>query len=110
MRRLDPASDDYVDLGRGLYLKANAPFRFLNHGCEPNCELVRDNPSMKGRSRTVPRVFVQAIRNIQPGVELRCDYGWPAESAVACKCGSPKCRGWIVAANQLHKLKGRARH
>ena len=104
--RLDPANDGYLDLGGGLALEAKPPFRFLNHGCTPNCEVVRDGPSAKGIGRPVPRLLIQAMRNIQPGVELRCDYGWPAESAIPCKCGSPKCRGWIVAANQLQDLNG----
>jgi SET domain-containing protein len=38
--------------------------RFINHSCDPNCEsLIEDR-----------RVFIEAIRTIQPGEELTYDY------------------------------------
>jgi len=38
--------------------------RFINHGCEPNCE----------SGIMAKRVFIDAIRTIQPGEELVYDY------------------------------------
>jgi hypothetical protein len=38
---VDPkyTSDYCMDLGEGCSLEPASPFRFLNHSCEPNCEL-----------------------------------------------------------------------
>ena len=67
---------------------------FINHSCEPNCEaVIEDN-----------RVFIEALRTIQPGEELLYDYqyerdGEPDESwdrLYACHCGTPSCRGTIL--------------
>jgi len=35
----DYSSDYCMELGEGRSLEPAAPFRYLNHGCEPNCEL-----------------------------------------------------------------------
>ena len=39
--------------------------RYINHSCAPNCESVQ----------TGRRVFIKAVKNIQPGEELTYDYG-----------------------------------
>jgi hypothetical protein len=70
------------------------PFRYLNHNCNPNAELVK----YKGKMTVV------AKRHIRSGQQITIDYGWNAENAIPCKCKSKKCRGWIVHANELHKL------
>lgn len=78
-----------IDAGRG----GNAA-RFINHSCEPNCEAVQEGD----------RIFIQAIRNIQPGVELTYDYALEREGRLpagwreryACRCGAPNCRGTIL--------------
>lgn len=65
--------------------------RFINHSCEPNCEAVTE-----GR-----RIWIYALREIQPGEELTYDYNLtddgedPAAQAreYACSCGSRTCRG-----------------
>jgi SET domain-containing protein len=58
---------------------------FLNHSCAPNCET----------EETRGRVWIKAIRTIEPGEELTYDYhlydGDPAESP--CYCGTKACRG-----------------
>ncbi len=69
--------------------------RFINHSCDPNCEAV----DVDGR------IFIEALRTIQPGEELTYDYHlerpgpYRAEWArrYACHCGSPKCRGTMLA-------------
>ena len=38
--------------------------RYINHGCDPNCESASQNK----------RIYVEAIRTIQPGEELAYDY------------------------------------
>src|SRR5690606_3240701 len=76
----DHGSSYAMDLGRTLTLEPRAPFRFLNHSCSPNCELFmyddQHDPSL------AQRMFLQAIRTIEPGDELTIDYAWPAETAI----------------------------
>ena len=82
-----------IDAGRG----GNSA-RYINHSCNPNCEAVDEDG----------RIFIEAIRNIQPGVELSYDYmltgpapRTKAERAkVACFCGAPNCRGIMTAARR----------
>lgn len=69
--------------------------RYINHACEPNCETV-----IKDR-----RVFIEALRTIQPGEELSYDYqiqrepGDPKDidEVFACRCGRPNCRGTMLS-------------
>jgi hypothetical protein len=70
--------------------------KFINHSCDPNCEPdIRDG-----------KIFITSIRDIAPGEELSYDYSFDfTEDNTPCKCGSPKCRGYIVAEDQLHLLK-----
>ena len=51
------------------------------------------------------RVFIKALRDIEPGEELNYDYGLvlegrhtrKAKKQFACRCGSRKCRGTMLA-------------
>ncbi len=68
--------------------------RFINHSCDPNCEAVEEDG----------RIYIEAIRNIQPGAELTYDYQLTgisprtkAERApFGCECGAPNCRGTML--------------
>ena len=68
--------------------------RFLNHACNPNCESVIEKR----------RVFIEAVRNIEPGEELTYDYQIQREDddppgieeVFACHCGFPQCRGTML--------------
>src|SRR5579883_2087632 len=68
--------------------------RFLNHSCNPNCESVIENR----------RVFIEAIRTIEPGEEMTYDYQIQREEddppgideVFACHCGFPQCRGTML--------------
>ncbi len=68
--------------------------RYMNHHCEPNCESVVEGD----------RVFIYAIRPIEPGDELTYDYHlcWTGEEeqaeldTYACRCGAPTCRGTML--------------
>lgn len=90
-------SDCCIYLEEDLSLEPIAPFRFLNHCCQPNCRLFY-SPSENGE---LPTIWIEAIEPITPGVELTIDYNWPADVAIPCQCGSPECRGWIVTEDQL---------
>jgi SET domain-containing protein len=68
--------------------------RWINHSCEPNCETDEKDG----------RIFVYALRAIEPGEELFYDYKIvPAERRTkqierefACYCGSDDCRGTML--------------
>ena len=93
-------SDDYcVDLEDAVMIPI-APFRYLNHCCEPNCELLLDQDEPN-------QLSVLTLRKIRPGEQLTIDYGWPAENAIACECGSTACRGWVTAEAELQRLSRR---
>ncbi|HTY49187.1 MAG TPA: SET domain-containing protein-lysine N-methyltransferase [Steroidobacteraceae bacterium] len=68
--------------------------RFINHSCNPNCESVIEDR----------RVFIDALRTIEPGEELGYDYQIgrdrddPAnvDEIYACRCGAAGCRGTML--------------
>jgi uncharacterized protein len=77
--------------------------RYINHGCDPNCESTAFDK----------RIFIEAIRTIQPGEELSYDYqiqrdGDDApniDEVYACRCGARNCRGSMLeAAKKPRKL------
>jgi len=80
--------------------------RFINHSCDPNCE-----STIKKK-----RVFIEAIRTIQPGEELNYDYaiGRDDDDAAnvdeifACRCGAANCRGSMLEPRKKPRKKGRA--
>jgi uncharacterized protein len=68
---------------------------YINHSCDPNAEAV-----IEGK-----RIFIYALRTIRPGEEIAYDYQYERtedhtaedEKFYKCRCGSPKCRGSILA-------------
>jgi uncharacterized protein len=77
--------------------------RFINHGCDPNCESASQNK----------RIYVEAIRTIQPGEELAYDYQIQrdpedppnVDEVFACRCGAEKCRGSMLVAPKKPRKK-----
>jgi uncharacterized protein len=79
--------------------------RFINHSCEPNCEAYVFDDKM----------YIYAMRDIIRGEELTFDYqlgpAFPGKRRkvnpddYACKCGSPNCRGTMLAVKRLKKKK-----
>ncbi|KAG5325554.1 ASH1 methyltransferase, partial [Pseudoatta argentina] len=71
--------------------------RFVNHSCEPNCEM------QKWSVLGLPRMALFASRDIKPGEELTYDYNFalfnPSEGQ-QCRCGSNACRGVIGGKSQ----------
>ncbi len=98
------SSNYCMDLGDHLSLEPTAPFRYLNHSCAPNCCLVQLKVEYEDGSAPDKEIWLEAARDISPGEELTIDYGWPPESALRCDCGSPNCRGWIVAEGLLNAV------
>jgi SET domain-containing protein len=80
---------------------------FINHSCEPNCEAV-----ITGR-----KIFIHALRGIQPGAELAYDYQYERtgkndaelEKFYVCRCGAPNCRGTIMKPAKKKSRKKSAR-
>ena len=102
------AGDDYdpdyvVDMGAAGVLEPSTPFRYLNHSCEPNCELVEWQ--FDGEVADAPEIWVHSIRTVRTSEQLTIDYGWPAEAAIRCLCGSERCRGWVVDEAQLARAQ-----
>lgn len=69
--------------------------KWINHSCAPNCE----SDEQDGR------VFIFALRDLQPGEELFYDYRLVIEERYTpklkreyeCRCGSPACRRTMLA-------------
>lgn len=67
--------------------------RFINHSCEPNCASFQDKK----------RIFIEALRSIEPGEELTYDYRLLASDTETdavdypCNCGAERCRGTLLA-------------
>ncbi|MEM9366876.1 MAG: SET domain-containing protein-lysine N-methyltransferase [Planctomycetota bacterium] len=90
-------SDYVMELSDELYLEPTTPGAFLNHSCSPNCELIQLTDESLG---------VVAICNIEPGTELTFDYGWEAfDWTPKCHCGTANCWGWVVALDEVKKMK-----
>ena len=69
--------------------------RFINHSCDPNCEVVI--------SRN--RVYIHALRDIPAGEELSYDYWYTTDESYTlddlrriypCRCGAARCRGTLA--------------
>jgi len=71
--------------------------RWINHACKPNCESDIDEQRY--------RVYIRALRRIEPGEELFYDYGLVIDEPYtkklkkqfACRCGAKRCRGTMLA-------------
>jgi SET domain-containing protein len=67
---------------------------FINHSCDPNCDAVIDDK----------RIWIETIRDIEPGEELAYDYAYileerhtpAAKRRYPCSCGAAGCRGTIL--------------
>jgi SET domain-containing protein len=96
-----PEDSSYVmELPSRKLLEPAPPLRFLNHSCDPNCEIFywEAEPGHVQEDR----LWLQTIRPIEPGEELLIDYSWPADAAIPCRCGAAGCRGWICDPAELH--------
>ena len=71
--------------------------RLVNHSCAPNCEA----------SLEEGKIWILALRDIQPGEEITFNYGYDLEDyrEHPCHCGAPECAGFIVAEEFLGQLR-----
>lgn len=98
----DPADSYHTllfELSDGTVIDASVrgnSARWINHGCDPNCEPVEYDDG---------RVFIYAKRTIRAGEELLYNYrlGYEgrmtqgAQRAFACHCGAACCRRTMLA-------------
>ena len=95
----DPNHTFYFSLDDGSHVidakvGGNAS-RWINHACEPNCQADEEEG----------RVFIRALRDLQPGEELFYDYGLVIDERYTpklkkdyeCRCGSAACRRTMLA-------------
>jgi uncharacterized protein len=75
---------------------------FVNHSCDPNCE----TDQIRGK------IWIIALRDIQPGEELTYDYNlFDGDDDAPCLCGAKRCRGSLYSRTHLRKLERlRAKH
>lgn len=90
----------------GAIKRGGGDASYINHSCEPNCEAVI----------TDKRIFIHALRTIQPGEELAYDYQYERgddaakmEKFYVCRCGSDNCRGSIMKPARRPKRRTKLR-
>ena len=93
-------SDYCMEIGEHSALEPGPPFRYVNHSCHPNCALVEVESDQVDGTDDDRQLWLETLSEIGPGEQITIDYAWPAWAAIPCHCGSPECRGWIVAAEQ----------
>jgi SET domain-containing protein len=70
---------------------------YVNHCCDPNCETEEDEEG---------RVWIDAMRDIDPGEELTYDYFlYDGEGDAPCTCGAQKCRGTMYSKKEIRKRR-----
>jgi SET domain-containing protein len=76
--------------------------RWINHSCAPNCEAVVEEDDKDRRHKD--KVFIEALRRIEPGEELTYNYGIVLDERHTpklkklwgCRCGAAKCTGTLL--------------
>tara|TARA_B100001093_G_scaffold247856_1_gene237317 strand:- start:1159 stop:1653 length:495 start_codon:yes stop_codon:yes gene_type:complete len=73
--------------------------RFINHSCNPNCEV----------NIIKNEIWINSIKPIKKGEELNYDYGYAFDaddfSDHICNCKSKKCIGYIISQDDWPKYK-----
>jgi len=74
------------------------PARLMNHSCDPNVE---------AQTWQEKEIWFVALRDIAKGEELTFNYGFDLDcwQDHPCRCGSPKCVGYIAAEEYWKSLK-----
>lgn len=82
--------------------------KWINHSCEPNCETEETDDH---------RIHIVALRDIKRGEELYYDYGLVLDERLTkkvreqyqCLCGTPSCRGTMLALKRKPAAKKAAK-
>ena len=72
--------------------------RWINHSCDPNCDAVVEDK----------RIWIETIRDVQPGEELAYDYAFvleerhtpAAKRRYPCNCGAATCRRTMLTSKR----------
>ena len=79
-------------------IEPDPPYRFINHSCDPNCELIEWEITGE-EGKPFYELWLHTLRAVAPGEELTIDYAAngpvKTEHSAVCLCGSPRCRGFI---------------
>ncbi|HEV2491016.1 MAG TPA: SET domain-containing protein-lysine N-methyltransferase [Candidatus Acidoferrales bacterium] len=83
------ANEYFARLSRGCVIdgsQSESGAQFINHSCDPNLSIRR----LRGH------LLLFSRRRIRRGEELLSDYAYSkAAPKTPCRCGSPKCRGFM---------------
>jgi serine/threonine protein kinase len=74
--------------------------RYINHSCDPNCQVER------WKVRGIMRAAVVAYRDIPAGTELSFDYQWERKRGRAptkCYCGAKTCRQTLEVSRSMEE-------
>ena len=114
IRTSSDGSSYTFEFDEGVLLDPYAPFRYVNHSCNPNCEFqLLEDPPLSGSTATPPntaqgnskkRLYLIVAREVEAGEQFSIDYNWSAENAIRCECGAVNCRGWVVCEWELSAL------
>jgi hypothetical protein len=83
---------------KGQVIDGHGIAAFINHSCDPNCE----TDEVRGR------IWILAIRDIQPGEELTYDYNLfdgDEDDPADCHCKAKQCRGSLYSDSELRKRR-----
>ena len=72
-------SDYCMALGANSALEPEAPFRFLNHSCRPNCALLEYEVEYDDGTDG-SELWLAVETDIEPGEQMTIDYAWPARA------------------------------
>ena len=95
-----------MEFDQGMIIDATrgSMARFVNHSCQPNCEMRKWIVDKK------PRMALFALRDIMTGEELTYDYNFePTGQPQPCHCGAENCRGVIGPRTSKDKEKQRSK-
>jgi len=88
-------SDVYLDAR-----KVGGVARYINHSCEPNCQVER------WKVRGIIRAAVVASKDLPAGTELSFDYQWERKRGRAptkCHCGAKTCRQTLEVSRSMEE-------
>lgn len=85
--------------------------RWINHGCDPNCQAVVEEA--EGDDRRKDRVIIESLRPIRAGEELTYDYRIEIGERLtprlkriwACHCGAADCHGSMILPKRERQRK-----
>jgi SET domain-containing protein len=71
--------------------------KYINHSCDPNAEAINERG----------HIWIISMKDIKKGEEITYNYGydWENYKEHPCKCGSPKCIGYILDKKHWKKIK-----